>query len=106
MTYKDSLIHQIEMEVEFQNKENRKGNSGYLQASAYHTTFIEELLNQAKAYPNFIEVLLDKHIEQEEAIFGIDTTEFALTQEEKGRIYSLIRCKHLKRMATEESQSK
>lgn len=104
MKFKKELVNQIKAELEFQNRENNKGDENYLLASEYHTQFIEKLNQDADKYPNFIDELLEKHIEKEEAIFGDDTTAYELTPQEKGRIYSLVRCRHMIRVAKEQCQ--
>lgn len=101
MEFKQALIRQIKDELTFQQAENEKGDENYLAASEYHTHFVLKLNDWADKYPNFIDVLLDQHIQQEEEVFGDDTTQFNLTQHEKGRIYSLVRCRHMKRIANE-----
>lgn len=101
MKYKNELINQIKAELEFQHRENNKGDENYLKASEHHTQFVEKLNEDAQKYPHFVDQILDRHIEKEEEIFGVDTTQYDLTQEEKGRIYSLVRCKHMKRIASE-----
>lgn len=103
MNLQKSLIKQIKAELEFQHRENNKGDESYLTASEYHTKLVDQLNEWADKYPNFVETLLRKHIEEEEEIFGDDTTQYELTQHEKGRIYSLVRCRHMLRVAKEEA---
>lgn len=102
MKLKKALIKQIENELTYQRLENENGDEQYRLATAYHTALVEELNSWAQQYPNFIDDLLNQHIAQEEKVFGQENYEYILTPEEKGRIYSLIRCKHLLRMANEQ----
>lgn len=104
MKFRDALIEQIRNEVGFQTTENEKGTENYRLASEYHTNYIQELNEVAEKYPHFVEVILQKHIDEEDEIFGGDTTEYDLTQHEKGRIYSLVRCRHMIRIAKEQSE--
>ncbi|HHX52399.1 MAG TPA: hypothetical protein GX703_02660 [Erysipelothrix sp.] len=103
MDYKQKLVKQIKDELVFQKMENETGTEEYNQASEYHTSLISSLNILADKYPNFIDILLKQHIDEEEKIFGDDTSQFDLTQYEKGRIYSLVRCRHMIRIAKEES---
>lgn len=103
MNYKKELIKQIKAELDFQNKENETKDDAYRRASEFHTKYVQELNELADKYPNFIDVLLQQHIDEEEKVFGVETHEFDLSDHEKGRIYSLVRCKHMLRVAKEET---
>lgn len=97
----EELVRQIQQEVEYQLSENDKHEDDYRKASEYHTRYIQLLNEDATKYPNFIIDILQTHIDVEEKIFGGDTVNGELNQYEKGRIYSLVRCKHMIRVATE-----
>ena len=101
MKFREELVHQINEEFDYQNSENEKGNESYQKASAYHTQIVSGFKSLAQEYPHFIDRLLEKHIEFEEAIFNTEEIEDDLTPEEKGRVYSLVRCKHMIRVAKE-----
>lgn len=97
----EELVRQIQQEVEYQLRENDKHEDDYRKASEYHTRYIQLLNEDATKYPHFIMNILQEHIVEEEKIVGVDTIEGDLNQYEKGRIYSLVRCKHMIRVATE-----
>ncbi len=103
---KKELISQIKRELDYQTKENEKGDPSYRQASAYHTELIDKLNRWAIEYPNYIDLILKQHIAEEEAIFGQENYQFVLTPQEKGRIYSLVRCKHMLRITKENLEQK
>lgn len=99
MTYQQKLVEEIKKEQKFQLSENEKHDEAYRKSSAYHTELVDKLVQWSEKYPNYIDRLLDKYILEEESVFGLENEAPELTSEEKGRIYSLVRCKHMKRIA-------
>lgn len=101
MKLNEHLLEIVNEEGAFQQSENQKNDEKYRQASKYHTQFIAEFLELLKEYPHYSVALLEKHIREEDEIFGQDTQAVTLTPQEEGRIYSLVRSRHMLRIAQE-----
>lgn len=95
------LAEVIVEEISYQAQANENESDKYRHQARYHTELMDEFGKLAKDYPHFILELLTQHINKEDKIFGIEVTAPVLTPQEEGRIYSLVRCKHMIRIAKE-----
>ena len=102
-TLNESLIHQLELEVAYQQKIDEGKDSSHLEAGEYHRQLISQFNQWAKDYPNFIVALVEHYLSQEEKVFGQEVLS-PFTNKEKGRVYSLVRVRHMLRMAHEQLQ--
>ena len=106
MKLSDTLIEVVKEEVIYQLSENEKHDEKYNRASEFHTKFIEKLLKKVEKYPHYSIAFLEKHIREEAEIFGHESDTTQLTPEEEGRIYSLVRSRHMLRIAQERISGK
>ncbi|NLC05717.1 MAG: hypothetical protein GX778_04280 [Erysipelothrix sp.] len=97
----EKLVEILVEEVQFQNNENKNNNEKYRQQAKYHTKLVEQMHNKVEKYPHFALAILQRHIDKEDLIFGQEINVPKLTPHEEGRIYSLVRCKHMIRLAKE-----
>lgn len=101
MNLNEALIKVIEDEVSYQSSENARQNDRYRRQSVFHTDLVAYLSESAVLYPHFISAILEHHINDELPVFGLEVYESTLTDDEQGRIYSLVRCQHMLRVAKE-----